>query len=127
MGYSHGDPNSAGARYRRRRLERLAASPAHHTSDEWEALKAKYDFRCVACSGQEERRCIRCWTLGVYHGPACCADPLIICDGDYKLFRDHVVPVSRGGHDGIDNIQPLCFWCNHRKGTKSTDYRPTEA
>ncbi|MDE0131923.1 MAG: HNH endonuclease, partial [bacterium] len=38
----------------------------------------------------------------------------------YKnLTVDHVVAVSRGGSDHLDNLQLLCGWCNSKKGTKS--------
>jgi len=46
------------------------------------------------------------------------------CDGlDDKLSVDHVVPLSKGGGNTIENIQPLCLTCNLRKGTKVIDYR----
>jgi 5-methylcytosine-specific restriction endonuclease McrA len=35
-----------------------------------------------------------------------------------------VVPVSAGGANTIDNIQPLCGPCNSAKHTQTIDYRP---
>jgi 5-methylcytosine-specific restriction endonuclease McrA len=32
-----------------------------------------------------------------------------------KFHRDHIHPVSRGGHNGSTNIQLLCGSCNHKK------------
>jgi 5-methylcytosine-specific restriction endonuclease McrA len=65
-----------------------------HTQAEWDALCEQHGGICLAC-------------------------------GEAKpLTRDHVVPLTKGGGDGIDNIQPLCMPCNARKGTRSTDYRP---
>lgn len=40
--------------------------------------------------------------------------------------RDHVVPLSKGGGDGIDNIVPACRPCNGRKYVMSAeDFRKT--
>ena len=36
-----------------------------------------------------------------------------------KLECDHVVPVSKGGHSGDDNLKTSCFACNRAKGDKT--------
>lgn len=66
------------------------------TASEWEALKAKYGYRCLRCGKQE---------------------PTI------KLVADHIIPVIKRGAGTIENIQPLCQRCNLKKFTRSTDYR----
>lgn len=37
---------------------------------------------------------------------------------DGGLTRDHVNPVSRGGHDTWDNVVAACKRCNHFKGSR---------
>lgn len=64
------------------------------TAAEWKALCKQYNNQCC------------------YPG----------CDRT-DLHADHVVPLSRGGRNTIDNIQPLCSHHNFRKGTRSGDYR----
>lgn len=68
-----------------------------HTAQEWAALIA-------ACEG----KCLRCKKIA-------------------PLTKDHVQPLSKGGADYIDNIQPLCRSCNSAKGTQWVDYRVISA
>jgi 5-methylcytosine-specific restriction endonuclease McrA len=50
----------------------------------------------------------------------------VCCLQDKPLTEDHIVPLSKGGTDNIENIQPLCKSCNSKKhNTHSVDYRIT--
>lgn len=68
-----------------RRYAREKGAIGSHTLEEWGELKDSYDNKCVYC---------------------CEAKP---------LTKDHVMPLSEGGSDFIDNIQPLCRNCNSKK------------
>lgn len=48
----------------------------------------------------------------------------LCCDTTADLTTDHIVPLSLGGTNTLDNLQLLCRACNTRKGQKTTDYRP---
>ena len=67
-----------------------------YTVKEWEELKEKYGNKCLRCGAKE---------------------------GKAQIVADHVIPLSIKGLNTIDNLQPLCFSCNSKKYTKSTDYR----
>lgn len=45
------------------------------------------------------------------------------CGSDHLVEIDHVVPLSKGGMNVKENIQPLCSDCNKRKKMKIEDYR----
>ncbi len=65
----------------------------------WEAIKERYNHKCVRCERQEP---------------------------DVRLAADHIVPMSKGGLTIVENIQPLCTHCNGHKGVKAIDYRTGE-
>src|SRR4030067_2991429 len=59
-----------------------------HTQKQWIALLKEFDYRCLRCG------CYPIW------GPP----------------QNHIIPISRGGCDSIDNLQPLCQQCNSSGG-----------
>lgn len=54
---------------------------------DWEATLEKYGYKCTSCGE----------------------------DNIDWLVLDHIIPLSRGGPNTIDNIQPLCIYCNSKK------------
>ena len=70
-----------------------------HTFGEWEHLKKQYGYICPMCGKNEP---------------------------EIKLTEDHIIPLSKGGSDNIENIQPLCVSCNTKKYTKIIKYYPID-
>lgn len=52
------------------------------------------------------------------HGEIC-----LSCGAVDDITLDHVVPVSKGGKNTLDNLQPLCRRCNTIKHDKIQDFR----
>lgn len=90
--YRKANPEKVSVR-KARRYARERSSEGSYTAQEWYALCAKYDNKCLRCGEKK------------------------------KLTPDHVIPVSKGGTSYISNIQPLCFNCNAWKKDKTIDYR----
>lgn len=63
-------------------------SNGSHTLGDWERLKAQYNWTCPNCKRLEP---------------------------EVKLTEDHIIPLSKGGSNNIENIQPLCGSCNSKK------------
>jgi hypothetical protein len=79
-------------RNKRNRLKRMKNTDGSiHTFGEWQTLRAQYNFTCPCCGKKEP---------------------------EIKLTEDHIIPLSKGGSDNIENIQPLCLKCNVTKHTK---------
>lgn len=81
-----------------RRRARLLGAGGEFTTEQWKALLASYD-QCPMCR--------RPWAA-IPPNPS----------GGAVATADHVVPLARGGSNDISNIQPLCYSCNSKKGTK---------
>ena len=82
--------------YHHNKRREVLANAGFYTEGEWYELKRKFNNQCICCSKSE---------------------PII------SLTVDHVIPLSVGGKNTIDNIQPLCKSCNSRKFVKTIDYR----
>jgi len=77
------------------RRKRKFVNGGFHTLSDWEILKAQYNWTCPACKRHEP---------------------------DIKLTEDHIIPISKGGSDNIENIQPLCRRCNCSKRIRVIKY-----
>ncbi len=67
------------------------ANGGSHTFADWEDLKAQHNWTCVHCGRKPP---------------------------EIKITEDHIIPLSKGGSNNIDNIQPLCSSCNSKKNNK---------
>lgn len=92
---SRSNPRCKKARkeYRWRYRALQKQAPGEYTAAEFEALCHATGDRCLCCGVQS------------------------------SLVADHVVPLSKGGANGISNIQPLCGPCNSKKKDNCWDFR----
>lgn len=74
----------------KRRMLEYGASGSH-THEQSKALLEKQKYKCVYCNS---------------------------CLKKNKKHKDHIIPLSKGGTNNIDNIQWLCVKCNLEKNAK---------
>ena len=75
---------------------RIKGAIGSHTAEQWDKIKKTYQYYCH-------------WGIHV----SC---PRILTDE--TATRDHIIPLSKGGTNYIDNIVPSCRSCNSSKGAK---------
>ncbi|ALC88134.1 hypothetical protein AM499_07750 [Bacillus sp. FJAT-22090] len=69
-----------------------------HHFNEWTELLKKHDNICFYCGVRMTK------TPGIK-----------------QRTRDHMIPISKGGSDKIENIVPACRSCNSKKGKLTFD------
>lgn len=69
-------------------IQREVSAPAKPKRDYRQAIFDRDGFACVKCGVSED------------------------------LTVDHIIPISKGGKETLDNLQTLCKICNSKKGNK---------
>jgi len=79
-----------------------------------EAMRARNHKRRAMLRNAEGNFTVQEWisTCDKYNNK--CA----ICGCNKKMTVDHIIPLTKGGSNYINNIQPLCHSCNARKGNR---------
>jgi len=89
--YDKEHPEKMRARVKRRRAKKIGAS-SKHTIEQFLLLCKRLNWKCSYCGIKLELE---------------------------NITEDHVLPLSRGGGDNIENIVPACRYCNTQKGSKT--------
>lgn len=75
----------------------IARQKGRHSKKDWIEMKFFFNNTCCRCGGKS---------------------------GLLNIEKDHIIPIYKGGSDGLENIQPLCALCNSSKGSEIIDWRP---
>jgi hypothetical protein len=93
--YNDDERKSARVFNQQNREARKKGNGGSYTLEQWNELIKKFDYMCLCCKRKQP---------------------------EIKLTVDHILPISMGGRNSIENLQPLCFSCNARKNAKHIDY-----
>lgn len=85
---------------RKRRIKKLEVF-GFHSCKEFNILKEQTGSICLCCRIKENE------LKNVYKNSKY-----------WKLTEDYIIPLTKGGSDDIENIQPLCLHCNLVKSNK---------
>ncbi len=77
--------------YKRAYRARKYGNGGRHARKQWEEMKERFGYTCQCCGRKEP---------------------------EITLTEDHIVPLTKGGDDSIENIQPLCKSCNSFKNNR---------
>lgn len=83
---------------RKGKMKRERNLVVEHSFTEWIELLKKHDNICNYCGVRMTKT-----------------------PGKKQRTRDHIIPISKGGTDKIENIVPACRSCNSRKGKLTLD------
>lgn len=71
----------------------------------------------IVMDRESKRREYESWRVYTPIRKSLIGKPCVKC-GKPADTVDHIIPMSRGGTNDPDNLQPMCWDCNRRKGAK---------
>jgi len=77
--------------HNKKRFLLIKMATGSHSQEDFRKLKESVKYTCPCCGKSEP---------------------------EIRLVRDHIIPITKGGSNEIENIQPLCNRCNCKKYTK---------
>jgi 5-methylcytosine-specific restriction endonuclease McrA len=81
----------------------------------------KRSLQCVKCTRTGMFFALEAHAQGIRKGQFHFNLYMVHRSGGESMFtKDHIVPISRGGDNTLNNLQTMCAKCNHNKGSRIT-------